>query len=117
MNDPEQTTPWYESRRIDWRALAASEKFKRLIALKKVFVVPAFVFFLVHFVSLAVLVGYAPKLAAVRVIGTVNVAYLFALSQFVVGWLIAALYLLAAAKFDALVEHILAHAEELQGDK
>jgi len=117
MSDPAETTPQKQSQRIDWRAIAASEKFKDLIALKKVFIVPAFIFFLVHYISLAVLVGYAPKLASMRVIGTVNVAYLFALSQFVVGWLIAALYLLAAAKFDALAEHILAQAEKQQGDK
>jgi uncharacterized membrane protein (DUF485 family) len=41
-------------------------------------------------------------------------AYLFALSQFAMGWLIAALYLVAAAKFDALSADILAHAGERQ---
>jgi uncharacterized membrane protein (DUF485 family) len=69
-----------------------------------------------------VLVGYAPKLAAMRVIGTVNLAYLFALSQFVVGWMIAVLYLFAASKFDSLAGRILAqqalaHEEKRRGGK
>jgi uncharacterized membrane protein (DUF485 family) len=51
------------------------------------------------------------------VIGTINVAYLFALSEFVVGWVIAALYLLASARFDALTKDILATLDGLRGGK
>jgi uncharacterized membrane protein (DUF485 family) len=98
----------------DWHVIANSKAFKDLIAIKKTFIVPAFAIFLLHYLALAVLVGYAPKLASTRVIGTVTIAYLFALSQFAVGWLIAALYLIAAAKFDALTVDILAHAGERQ---
>jgi uncharacterized membrane protein (DUF485 family) len=98
----------------DWKAIANSRAFKDLIAIKKTFVVPAFAIFFLHYLALAVLVGYAPKLASTRVIGTVTIAYLFALSQFAMGWLIAALYLVAAAKFDALSADILAHAGERQ---
>ncbi|MGC2245062.1 MAG: DUF485 domain-containing protein, partial [Terriglobales bacterium] len=107
MNDPAKNKSPQKSADIDWSAIAASASFKDLVARKKAFIVPAFIFFLIYYLSLAVLVGYAPKLAAMRVIGTVNIAYLFALSQFVVGWAIAALYLLAAAEFDSLAEHIL----------
>jgi uncharacterized membrane protein (DUF485 family) len=116
MNDPAESTS-HQSNGADWSAIAASATFKDLIALKKAFIVPAFIFFLIYYISLSVLVGYAPKLAAMRVIGTVNVAYLFALSQFVVGWVIAALYLLAASKFDSLAEHILTQEEKQRGDK
>jgi uncharacterized membrane protein (DUF485 family) len=52
-----------------------------------------------------------------RVIGTVNLAYLFALSQFVVGWTIAWLYLKAASKFDALTKDILANVDGQQRGK
>ncbi len=92
----------------NWKAIANSKAFKDLIAIKKAFIVPVFAIFALHYLALAVLVGYAPKFASTRVIGTVTIAYLFALSQFAVGWLIAALYLAAAAKFDALTVDILA---------
>ena len=117
MNDPAESASQHKSNSTDWRSIAASAPFKDLITLKKAFIVPAFIFFLIYYISLAVLVGYAPKLAAMRVIGTVNVAYLFALSQFVVGWVIAALYLLAASKFDSLAEHILTQEKKQRGDR
>ena len=41
-----------------------------------------------------------------RVLGPVNLAYLFALSQFFMAWIIAWLYVRAARKFDILSEQI-----------
>ena len=117
MKKIEESAPRQEPDRTDWDSIAASEQFHDLLALKKTFIVPAFVFFLVYYVGLSVLIGYAPKLASTRVIGTINVAYLFALSQFVVGWVIAALYLVASAKFDALTKDILATVDKPQGGK
>jgi uncharacterized membrane protein (DUF485 family) len=91
----------------DYEAIAASKPFRHLLAIKKTFIIPAFLIFLVYYFALAVLVGYTPQFASTRVVGTVTIGYLFALSQFAVGWIIAALYLLAAAKFDALTTDIL----------
>jgi uncharacterized membrane protein (DUF485 family) len=101
----------------DWKAIANSKACKDLIAVKKTFIVPAFAFFLLNYLALAILVGYAPKLASTRVIGTVTIAYLFALSQFAVGWLIAALYLVAASRFDALTVDILADITAQLGER
>jgi uncharacterized membrane protein (DUF485 family) len=101
----------------EWNRIAASQPFRDLLALKKVFIIPAFAFFLVYYFLLPVLVGYAPKLMATRVVGMVTLAYLFALSQFVVGWTIAALYMKASAKFDLLTRDILASLDDRQGEK
>jgi len=101
----------------NWTVIASSKEFKDLVALKKTFIVPAFVIFLVHYFALAVLVGYMPKVASTRVFGTVTVAYLFALLQFVAGWVIAAIYLSAATKFDALSGDIIARLDERQGSQ
>ena len=98
----------------EWGRIANSQKFTDLLAVKKLFIVPAFAFFLIYYLLLWVLVGYAPKLMATRVVGTINLAYLFALSQFVVGGGIAWLYLRAAAKFDSLTKDIL---EDARGGK
>ena len=59
---------------------------------KKNVVVPATIVFVVYYFSLPLLVGYAPALMATKVFGVVNVAYLFALSQFLMAWLIAWAY-------------------------
>jgi uncharacterized membrane protein (DUF485 family) len=42
-----------------------------------------------------------------RVWGPVNLAYLFALSQFFTAWIIAALYVRAAARFDKMAQEVL----------
>jgi uncharacterized membrane protein (DUF485 family) len=93
-----------------WDQIAGSRQFKDLIALKKVFVVPAFVFFVAYYFLLPILVGYAPSFMSIKVAGVVNIAYLFALSQFVMAWTVAWLYVRAANKFDRLAKDILENA-------
>jgi uncharacterized membrane protein (DUF485 family) len=90
-----------------WDEIAESREFQNLMATKKVFIVPAFIFFVLYYFALPVLVGYAPGLMSTKVIGQVNLAYLFALSQFFVAWLIAGLYVKAANNFDRLSKDIL----------
>jgi uncharacterized membrane protein (DUF485 family) len=41
------------------------------------------------------------------VLGVINVAYLFALSQFFMAWLLAVLYVRAAGRFDAMARGII----------
>jgi uncharacterized membrane protein (DUF485 family) len=91
----------------DWNRIAAGARFRHLLSAKKRFIVPAFVFFLGYYLLLPVLAGYAPSLMSTRVFGTVTLAYLFALSQFAVGWTIAVLYLKASSRFDRLVKELL----------
>jgi uncharacterized membrane protein (DUF485 family) len=91
----------------DWDRVAAMDEFKRLVAAKRRFIIPATIFFIVYYFALPVLVGYAPKLMERRVFGVVNLAYLFALSQFFMAWLIAALYVRAAGRFDEMARSII----------
>jgi uncharacterized membrane protein (DUF485 family) len=91
----------------DWEKLAASAEFKSLLAAKAKFVVPATVFFLVYYFALPLLVGYAPQLMARKVFGVVNVAYLFALSQFFMAWLLAWAYVRAADRFDGMARGVI----------
>ena len=101
----------FEAQQSEWDRIAETGEFKDLMATKKVFIVPAFVFFLVYYFLLPVLVGYAPKFMATKVIGVVNLAYLFALSQFFMAWTIAWLYVKAAGDFDKLAKDIIDKAE------
>ena len=100
-----------------WDRIASSRQFQDLMATKKMFIVPAFVFFVVYYFALPVLVGYAPAIMNTKVIGVVNIAYLFALSQFFVAWIIAALYVKAANDFDRLSKDIIEKAENGEGGK
>jgi uncharacterized membrane protein (DUF485 family) len=91
---------------VDWQRLAATAEFKSLLKAKARFVVPATIFFIVYYFSLPLLVGYAPQLMARKVLGVVNVAYLFALSQFLMAWLVAWAYVRAAARFDRMARDV-----------
>jgi uncharacterized membrane protein (DUF485 family) len=101
----------FETTKTEWDRIAASQEFKDLMATKKVFIVPAFLFFLVYYFALPILVGYAPAFMSTKVIGNVNLAYLFALSQFFMAWTIAFLYVKAAGDFDKLAKDIIEKAE------
>ncbi|HEX8290841.1 MAG TPA: DUF485 domain-containing protein [Pyrinomonadaceae bacterium] len=90
----------------DWDGVAARPEFKELLASKRRFIVPATIFFVVYYFALPVLVGYAPRLMETRVLG-LNVAYLFALSQFVMAWAVAALYVRAAAGWDETARRVI----------
>jgi uncharacterized membrane protein (DUF485 family) len=90
----------------DWEKLAASERFRNLLKAKRRFIVPAMIFFIVYYFALPVLIGYARPFMEKRVLGPVNLAYLFALSQFFMAWIIAALYVKAAARFDKMAKDV-----------
>jgi uncharacterized membrane protein (DUF485 family) len=92
---------------IDWEAVERKPEFRALMAAKRRFVIPATVAFVVYYFALPILVGYAPNLMATPVLGPVNIAYLFALSQFFVAWLIAWLYVRAAARFDRMAANVI----------
>jgi uncharacterized membrane protein (DUF485 family) len=73
---------------------------------------PTRLFFLAYYFLCLILLEYAPRLMSTRVVGAVTLAHLFALSQFVVGWTIAALHLRACARFDQLVKNLLATSRQ-----
>lgn len=107
----------YQASQSTWDKIAESKEFQDLMATKRTFIVPAFIFFVVYYFALPVLVGYAPQFMSTKVIGEVNLAYLFALSQFFVAWIIAGLYVRAANIFDRLAKDILNRAEDAKGGK
>jgi uncharacterized membrane protein (DUF485 family) len=104
---PHERTADDEPDVIQWERLAASERFRALLKAKRRFIVPATIFFIVYYFALPVLIGYAPGFMAKTVFGPVNLAYLFALSQFFVAWIIAALYVRAAARFDKMAAGVI----------
>jgi uncharacterized membrane protein (DUF485 family) len=91
-----------------WDQVAATAEFKQLVAAKIRFILPATIFFIVYYFALPILVGYAPSFMDTKIIGDVNLAYLFALSQFFMAWILAYVYLRQAARFDEMAKNIIA---------
>ena len=91
----------------DWAAIERMPEFRALVRAKRAFIVPATVFFIAYYFALPALVGYWPDLMSTRVAGRINLAYLFALSQFVMAWALMAAYVRRARRYDRMVEGLL----------
>ena len=71
------------------------------------FVWPATAFFLVYYLTLNVLAGTAPDLMGTKLFGEFTFGYLFALSQFLMAFIVAWVYSRwAASRIDPLATHL-----------
>jgi uncharacterized membrane protein (DUF485 family) len=95
----------------DWAAIERTPEFRALVRAKRAFIIPATLFFVAYYFALPALVGYWPDLMSTRIAGNINLAYLFALSQFVMAWAIMALYVRRAQRYDRMVEQLLARVK------
>lgn len=97
-----------EKQLADWDAIAADQGFRELLKSKAGFIIPATLFFVAYYFALPISVGWFPALMQTRVLGEVNLAYLFALSQFFMAWILAFIYVGAALGWDRRAAEILA---------
>ncbi|GAC1472209.1 MAG: DUF485 domain-containing protein [Ktedonobacteraceae bacterium] len=95
-----------QSADVNWTAIEGDRDFQELVREKRNFIIPATIFFLVYYFGFLIIVGYFPALVDVNVIGNINLAYLFALSQFIMAWVIVYLYVRRAGVFDRLANAI-----------
>jgi uncharacterized membrane protein (DUF485 family) len=110
MSDSENAPP-AESPKEAWDSIAERKEFHDLLSAKSRFIIPMCIFFLTYYFALPLLVGLAPDLMEKKVWGTVNVAYVFALSQFFMTWIVAIVYAKVAGKFDARAHELIKHLD------
>ena len=91
---------------IDWVAAERSPEFRELIRKKRSFVVPATIFFLAWYFGFIILAGYAEDFMGREFITDgLTVGYALALTQFIMVWVLGAMYLRRADRdFDPLAE-------------
>ena len=89
---------------IDWVAAERSPEFRELIKRKRAFVLPATIFFLVWYFGFIVLAGYASDFMGEEFLfDGFTIGYALALTQFLMTWVLGAMYLRQADKvFDPL---------------
>lgn len=92
-----------------WEALAAEPEFRALLAARRRFIVPATVFFIAYYLALPISVGLAPQLMSRALLGPLTIAYCFALSQFVVAFIVVGLFLWRSRRFDLAAARIRRH--------
>ena len=111
---PERARETAQRPEIDWSAAARTPEFRELVRRRRRFVVPATIFFLCWYFGFIVLAGYAPDFMGREFLTDgLTVGYALALSQFVMTWGLAWLYLRKARRvFDPLAERAARRAVE-----
>jgi uncharacterized membrane protein (DUF485 family) len=91
-----------------WKALEHDPAFQALFAAKMRFIIPAMIVFVVYYFGFLILVGYFPTLMETNVVGHINIAYIAALSQFAMAWIITYFYAQRAKSWDEQAEAVIA---------
>jgi uncharacterized membrane protein (DUF485 family) len=82
---------------------AAHASVKQLIAEKLKYLVPMTVIFMVGYIGLTILAGFARDLIGTRVIGSVNLGFVLIAFNYLLSWVLAIIYgRIAADRFDPL---------------
>jgi uncharacterized membrane protein (DUF485 family) len=91
------------TREDEWIRVERTPAFEELVRSKKAFIIPATIFFLVFYFGLPFLTAFT-TLLDVKVIGAINLAYIYAFAQFAMTWILMHLYVSRANKWDDLVD-------------
>ena len=95
-------------RKYDWDKIAEDPKFKELHHRKSLFLYGWWAVSASSYFLLLLGAGYAPNIFSIEVFGNINVGYLFALTQFVITFVIAIHYGRVADKtFDRLTNELI----------
>ena len=99
-------------------ALVHDPELEALARKHRSFVFPATAITLVWYMALIFAAAYAHDFMAIRVAGSITVGYLFALSEFVLTFVLAWLYTRFARRtFDPMAADLLAKLHRAQGDQ
>ena len=101
---------------INWKAIEVDPRFKQLHRDKNRFLWRMMLFALMYFFCLPIATAYFQNILKVKIWGVINVGLLFALSQFIVAWCIAAIYAKRAnTEFDARSKALVEDAHNIKG--
>jgi uncharacterized membrane protein (DUF485 family) len=100
--------------KMNWRAIDADPRFQALHRKKSLFLWGLMIFSMAYYFLLPIGAAYFQEIFKIKVWGPVNIGLLFALSEFIVAWLIAIIYSRKAnAEFDAMAQDIVNDAHNL----
>ena len=94
---------------VDWHGIERSAEFRELVKRRRSFVIPATIFFLAYYMTFIIVAGYAPDFMGESVYQGLTVGYCYALTQFLMVFVLGLWYLRKADKeFDPLAERAIA---------
>jgi uncharacterized membrane protein (DUF485 family) len=102
-----------QASQLNWQAIDNDPRFQTLHAKKTAFLMGLMIFSIVYYFLLPIGAAYFPGLFAKKIFGPVNFGILFALSEFIVAWGIAAFYTVKAKEFDAMAAELIRDADKI----
>jgi uncharacterized membrane protein (DUF485 family) len=92
---------------VDWEGIERSKEFRELVSRRRRFVIPATIFFLAYYMAFIIVAGYAPDFMGKSVYQGLTVGYCYALTQFLMVFVLGIWYLRKAEKeFDPLSDAV-----------
>ena len=102
---------------VDWEGIERSDEFQELVKKRRSFVIPATIFFLVYYMTFIIVAGYAPDFMAESVYEGLTVGYCYALTQFLMVFVLGVWYLRKADhEFDPLADAVVEAAAQAEGE-
>ncbi|WP_455675017.1 DUF485 domain-containing protein [Pradoshia sp.] len=95
-----------DSGRTNYTAIVQSPDFQKLLQVKKQFIIPLTLFFLIFYFALPLMTSYSTVLNH-SFYGNITWAWVFAFAQFIMTWALCMIYSKKAVQFDRLTEKIL----------
>ncbi len=100
---------------MNWAAIDADPRFQALHKKKLSFLWTLMIISVVYYFLLPIGAAYFQDLYKIKLWGPLNVGIVFALSEFIVAWTIAAVYAVRANKqFDAMAAEIIRDAHNIK---
>ena len=96
----------------EWDDLADEPEFQALLRARRRFTIPAVIFALAFFFALPLSIACAPQFMSQSIAGGMTRAWAFALLQFVMAWVLLAIYMNEARTFDESAARIAERAHE-----
>lgn len=95
--------------------IARSEEFKKFKRAKVMFIWPIVILFLLYYLTLPLMAGYARPLMGSFVTGNITFGYLYGVLFYFVAWGLAFLYVRKARKFDEQAKVLVDRHTEKKG--
>lgn len=97
--------------KMTYTSLVQTDDFQELLKRKKAFILPMTLFFFGFYFLLPLLAAYT-KVLTYEVIGSISLAWIYALLQFVLVWVCGIIYIKKSEKYDKLADTILVNYKE-----
>jgi uncharacterized membrane protein (DUF485 family) len=102
--------------KIHWSAISDDARFKALHVDKNKFLWCIMLFALIFYFLLPISTAYFQSILKIKIWGVINIGLIFALSQFIVAWIIAIVYANRAnTEFDVRAKALVEDAHNIKG--